>query len=329
MREPAIEQSVMWRKITAFGLRVSAFLRASAFGLRISALLFSTLTGFAALDTSPPATPREFFNVGTQQLGAGKLREAEASLETALASQDQRLQSPALYNVGLVRFRQGVEELKKGPPAKPTAARGQSAAQQADAAVRQAEDALAGNDVQTMVAAYLRGRGVRKELKAATEAVRRALKVYGAALSKWERSSGDFKSALELDSANSDARHNAEVLDRCIAKLVDSVRELQQAANGMGDKKQQLGDLMKQLKGRIPAPDMPPGAAGDEEEDEDQPLGPKPDQEEGPAKEGKEMALSPEQAGWLLEGYKLDTERRLPMGGVEPGQPKDRSRPTW
>ena len=319
----------MWRKMTAFRLRVSACLRTSDFGLRISALLVSTLTAFAVPDTSPPDTPREFFNAGTRQLEAGKLREAEASLESALTSQDQRLQPPALYNVGLVRFRQGVEELKKGPAAKPTAARGQAAIQQADAASHQAEEALAGNDVQVMVAAYLRGRGVRKELKAATEAVRRALKVYSTALSKWERSSGDFKSALELNRADSDARHNAEVLDRCIAKLVDSVLELQQSAKGMGDKKQQLGDLMKQLKGRIPAPDMPPGAAGDDEEDEEQPLGPKPGQEEGPTKEGREMVLSPEQAGWLLDGYRLDSERRLPMGGANPGQPKDRTRPTW
>ena len=319
----------MWRKMTAFGLRVSACLRTSDFGLRISALLVSTLTAFAVPDTSPPDTPREFFNAGTRQLEAGKLREAEASLESALTSQDQRLQPPTLYNVGLVRFRQGVEELKKGPAAKPTAARGQAAIQQADAASHQAEEALAGNDVQVMVAAYLRGRGARKELKAATEAVRRALKVYGTALSKWERSSGDFKSALELNRADSDARHNAEVLDRCIAKLVDSVLELQQSAKGMGDKKQQLGELMKQLKGRIPAPDMPPGAAGDDEEDEEQPLGPKPGQEEGPTKEGREMVLSPEQAGWLLDGYRLDSERRLPMGGANPGQPKDRTRPTW
>jgi hypothetical protein len=313
----------MSRKMTAFGLRVSAF------GVRICAILVSTLTAFAADETSPPETPREFFNAGTRQLNAGKLREAEASLESAVASQDQRLQPPALYNVGLVRFRQGVEELKKGPAAKPTAARGQAATRQADGALQQAEEALAGNNVPQMVAAYMRGRGARKELKAATEAVRRALKVHGAALSKWERSSGDFKSTLELNSADSDARHNSEVLDRCIAKLVDSLLELQQSAKGMGDKKQQLGDLLKQLKGRIPAPDMPPGAAGEDEEDEEQPLGPKPDQEEGPSKEGKEMALSPEQAGWLLEGYKLDSERRLPMGGVDPGKPKDRSRPTW
>ena len=86
---------------------------------------------------------------------------------------------------------------------------------------------------------------------------------------------------------------------------------------------------MKKLKGRIPAPNMPPGAAGDDEEEEDQPLGPQPGQEEGPSKDGQEMDLSPEQAGWLLDAYRLDTERRLPMGQGPAAQPRDRSRPTW
>ncbi len=140
---------------------------------------------------------------------------------------------------------------------------------------------------------------------------------------------GDFKSTLELNSADADAQHNAEVVDRCIAKLVDSLRELQQCANGMCDKNQQLGEALKKLKGRIPAPDMPPGAAGEEEEEEEQPLGPQPGQEEGPSKDGKEMPLSPEQAGWLLEAYRLDSERRLPMGQGPTAEPRDRSRPTW
>ena len=195
--------------------------------------------------------------------------------------------------------------------------------------LRQAEAALAGNDLEKMVAAYMRGRGVRKELKAATQAVQRAQKAYGTTLARWERSSGDFKSALELKATDADARHNAEVLDRCIAKLVDSLRELQQCANGMCDKKNQLGDALKKLKGRIPAPDMPPGAAGDEEEEEEQPFGQKPGQEEGPSKEGQEMQVSPEQAGWLLDAYRLDSERRLPMGTGPEAQPKDRVRPTW
>ena len=317
-------------------LRTAIGLRPSDFGLGTSILpLLLALTALAASpsapapEPAPPATPREFYNAGARQLRAGKLREAEASLESALASQNQRLQPPALYNLGLVRFGQGIEQLKKGPQAKPTVERGQSTAQQADAALRQANEALGGNDVQKMVAAYMRGRGTRKELKAATEAVRRALQVYGVVLARWERSSGDFKSAAELNTADSDARNNSEVLDRLIAKLVDSIREMQQCSNGMCDKGKQLGEALKKLKGRIPAPDMPPGAAGDDEEDEDQPLGPKPGQEEGPSKDGNEMPLSQEQAGWLLDAYKLDSERRLPMGQGPAAEPKDRSRPTW
>ena len=236
-----------------------------------------------------PSTPREFYNAGSRQLGAGKLREAEASLESVLASQNQRLQPPALYNLGLVRFGQGVEQLKKGPPAKPTVARGQGAAQQADAALRQADEALGGNDVQKMVAAYMRGRGARKELKAATEAVRRALQVHGAALARWERSLGDFKSTLELDSANPDARHNAEVLDRCIAKLVDSLREMQQCANGMCDKGQQLGEASRNSKGASPLPTCLPVPPAMTRKKRSCRSGPKPGQEEGPSRDGKEM----------------------------------------
>src|ERR1035437_329320 len=260
----------------AFALRPSTFFRVSAFGLRASPLLLALIAApvfGAAPEPAPPSTPREFYDAGTRELSTCKLREAEASLETALASQNQRLQPPALYNLGHVRFRQGVEQLKKSPPAKPTADRARASAQQADAALRQAEEALAGNDVQKMVAAYLRGRGARKELKAATEAVRRALQAYGAVLSRWERASGDFKSAAELNSADADARSNSELMDRYIAKLVDSLHELEQSANGAGDKKDKLGDALKKLKGRIPAPDMPPGAAGDDEDAGDQPLG--------------------------------------------------------
>jgi hypothetical protein len=166
-------------------------------------------------------------------------------------------------------------------------------------------------------------------LKAATEAVRRALDTHGVALRKWERAWGDFKSVVELNSSDGDAQHNAEVMDRNIAKLIDSLRQLQQAAAMLGDKNQQLGEKLKQLKGKIPASQMPPGAAGDDDEDEQNPFGPKPEGKEGPSKNGEEMTLSPEQAGWLLEGFKLDSERRLPMSQGQPGQPRDRSKPTW
>jgi hypothetical protein len=274
-----------------------------------------------------PSTPRESFNAGTRMLRQGKLREAEAFLESALASQRERLAPPALYNLGHVRFGQGTEELKKSPSAGPTVARGRAAVQQAGEAIGLADEALAGNDVQKMVAAYLRGRGARKELKAATEAVRRALGAHGAALAKWQRASGDFRSTVELNAADADARLNADTVDRCIAKLVDMIREMQQCSGGMGDKNKELGEKLKQLKGRIPGGELP--GAGDEDEDEDFPFGPQPGQEEGPSKDGKEMPLSAEQAGWLLDGYKLGNDRRLPMAQEKEGKPRDRVRPTW
>ena len=317
---------------------MSAFRRPRSIRPARAGLAGLILAGFALAASSPPqpaelsapATPREFFNAGTQKLREGKLRDAEALLEAALASQSQPLQPPALYNLGHVRFGQGAEELKKGPAAAPTAARGRAAAARADEGTRAADAALAGDDVQQMVAAYLRGRGARRELKAATKVVQRALETHGAALRKWERSSGDFKGDFELNQLDTDARQNADTVDRCIARLVDTLRELQQTAMTMGNKNDQLGEKLKQLKGRIPAPDMPPGAAGEDEEDEDQPNGPKPDLKEGASREGEEMmTLTPEQAAWLLEGFKLDSERRLPMGQKDTAEPRDPSRRTW
>jgi tetratricopeptide (TPR) repeat protein len=282
-----------------------------------------------APEPPPPASPREYFNAGTEKLRAGKLREAEALLESALASQKERLQPPALYNLGHVRFQAGTEELKKGPPGGQAASQGRAAASNADDAIRAADQALAGDELQKLVEAYVNGRGARKELKAAREVVKRAMQSYGAALAQWQRASGDFKSTTELNTADADARQNAEVVDRCIAKLVDSLQELQQLANAMGDKNQDLGQKLKKIKGRLPDSDAPPGGPGDDDEDEDQPLGPRPGQKEGASKDGEQMTLSPEQAGWLLDGYKLDSERRLPMGQGKEGDPHKRPQKTW
>jgi tetratricopeptide (TPR) repeat protein len=279
--------------------------------------------------TAAPNTPREFYNEGTRQLSAGKLREAESFFESALASQKESLQVPTLYNLGHVRFDQGIEELKKGPSAGKTSGRVRAAADQAAGAIQSVDEALAGDDVQKMVAAYQRGRGARKELRAATEAVRKALEQCGAALTRWQRSSGDFKSAVELKSAETEALENADTVDRCIAALVDSVRELQQCNKGMCEKKDELGQKMKKLKGKIPAPDMPPGAAGEDEDEEDPQLGKQLGQKEGPSKEGKEIMLSPEMAAWLLQGFKLDYDRRLPMMRPAEGKPSESTRPTW
>lgn len=279
-------------------------------------------------EVAPPKTAREFFNAGTAKLKEGKLKEAEALLETALAKQSEQIQPNALYNLGHIRYDEGLEELKKSMSAGTATGTAGMAADHAGEAVRIADDALAGNEMDKLVAAYLNGRGRRKELKAATKAVKDALSTYGNALRKWERSSGDFKSALELQQTDKDSRHNAEVVDQSIAKLVDAISQMRQAMAMMGQQSKTLGEKMKQLKGRIPASQMPPGAPGDDEEEEDTPMGKDPAQKEGASKNGQEMNLSPEQAGWMLDGFKLG-DKRLPMAQGEEGKPRDRARSPW
>src|SRR6185436_2087316 len=88
----------------------------SAFGFRtllaLSVLCIATRAGAAkpasAASEPAPSTPREFFNAGTKQLHERKLREEEAFFESTLASQQPRFQPAALYNLGHVRFGQGV-----------------------------------------------------------------------------------------------------------------------------------------------------------------------------------------------------------------------------
>jgi len=335
------------------GIRISDFFRISDFGFRISVLglrFCTTALSFAAClsasaaaptnATAPPepepVTARDCFNAGTRQLRDGKLREAEALLQDALARQEAKLQPPALYNLGHVRFGQGKEELKKSLSAEAAGGQGRTATRRAAQAIDRGVDALGGNDLQKLVLAYLNGRGARRQLLAATAAVSRALETHGAALRKWQRALGDFRGAAELNPADTNAQHNAECVEREIARLVDSLRELQQMAAAMGATQPELDRILQQLKGRIPQSLMPPGAAGEEEDEGEAGQGTRPDSRdfptgsrEGPAKEGAETIISPEAARWLLEAFNPDGNRRLPMGMDEQAQPKDRNRRNW
>ena len=287
---------------------------------------------------SPPPvaqeTARGLYNAGTENLRAGKWNDAETFFESSLSKQDERVQPAALFNLGHVRFAQGSEELKKSPPAGAITKRARAAADAGADAIQKATDALAGNDVQQMVEAYLNGRGVRKEMRAATTAVQRAMEAYGKTLVKWERSLNDFSSAAELNPADTNAAHNAEIIAQAIAKLVDSIREMQQAAGGLNGKQAQLNGLLSQLKGRIPAPNAPPGAAGEEADEGDDGDGTLPESlsglKESTTGGGPETGLkiSPEAAAQLLNGIQPDG-KQLPMGQGETGKPKNRSGRIW
>ncbi len=304
------------------------FLPQKKFALLIALTIGCRAWAGEATNAVVPVTARDFYNAGTELLAAKKYADAERMFQSSLAEQDERVQPPALYNLGHTRFAEGVELLKKGPDAQKALAQGDEATTAGASAVRSAESALAGNDLSRMITAYIEGRGARHKLNAAAKAVKAAMETYGKTLSKWQRAVDDFKSAAELNPANTNARHNAEVVDQDIAKLVDSLRKMQEMAGKIAGQKQQLGPLLSKLKGQIPAPDAPPGGPGDGDEDDDG--GVQPDslqgKEENAGRDGQQMRipLSPDQAGQILDGISLDGSRRLPMSDKPGAKPKDK-----
>lgn len=279
-----------------------------------------------------PEKPREFYNAGTEQLRAGKLRDAEVALMTAAARDEDRVQSYALYNLGHTRFKQGVEALKKSPDPQATRQRGEAAGELADRAIQQADEALASREASSLLGAYMNGRGARKELREAMKALDKALEAHRITLLRWQRASGDFKSTYELTPTLDDARFNGQIVDRHLAKLVDQQEQLMQCMGGMGKKLADLKLKLGQMKGQMPGGTLPKG--GDDDEDEDEEPGGKRDpkdeegkgnkQEKESAPKGPRMALTQEEAAMMLNSFKLDANRKLPMGDRETAKPQDK-----
>jgi hypothetical protein len=280
--------------------------------------------------TNAPVTPREFYNEGTARLKEGKWNEAETALQTAVAANLDAVQAPALYNLGHARFRQGVEALKKAPDAAATQGQGQRALDRAEDAIQSARSALATELEQNLVSAYLRGRGARREMKAALAAVKKAVETHGAVLLRWQRAAGDFRSAAELQPKDEDARFNAEVVDRNLAGLVDQLQIMQAMMQSMGQKNQELRKLMMELKSKMPDGKKPGDEEGEEEEDEDKPpKKPERGEEEKAAQQGREMMMTWEEAMRLLQALKLDSSRKLPLGLQQTDKPQNRKGREW
>ncbi|HEX9048688.1 MAG TPA: VWA domain-containing protein, partial [Verrucomicrobiae bacterium] len=287
----------------------------------------------AEVDTNAavPVTARDFYNTGTKLLADKKFAEAEKMFGLALATKDERVLTASVYNLGHVRFDDGAELLKKGPDAQKVSRQGQAALAAGESALHQGESALAENNLEKMINAYLAGHGARRDLRAAEKAVQAALETYGATLQKWRRAADDFHSAAELNPADTNANYNAQIVENGIAKLVDSVRKMQEMMNGMGKQREQLGKMLSKLKGQMPGQNAPPGAAGDDD-DED---GMKPDnlsgKEESGGRQGDEIKvpLSPDQAGQVLDGLGLDGTRRLEMSDKQGKPAAERKGRNW
>ncbi len=281
-----------------------------------------------ATNVVPPVTARDFYNAGTRLLAGKKYDDAEKLFQSAVAAQDEPVQPAAVYNLGHARFAEGAELIKKGPDAQKVSARGHAASAAGEQAIRRSESALADNNLDRMIAAYLEGRGARRELRDAEKAVAAAMEIYGKTLQKWQRAADDFKSAAELNPADTNATQNAEIVERDLAQLVDSLRKMQAMLGAMGKQRADLGKLLGRLKGQIPGPNAPPGAPGEDgEEDDNGKNGKHPEdlvgQKENASLQGKEespSALSPDQAGQILEGLSIDGGRRLSMSDQE-GRP--------
>lgn len=264
-----------------------------------------------------PVTARDFYNAGTELLAAKKFTEAEQMYLSALAAQDERVQPPALYNLGQARFADGLAALKKGPSSQSIDAQGNQADSEAASAIQQGQAALAENDLSKLIAAYMSGLGARRDVRSAEAAVRQAMQTYGETLRKWQQADDDFKSAAELNPADTAAARNAQIVEQYIARLVDSLRQMQMLGGKLGDKHKKLNELLKQIGGRIPKPNLPPGAPGDKDQDEDGEIRPESLQgmEEGATRTDNsiESRLSRDEAAQILNGIPVDAAERLMM----------------
>jgi len=261
------------------------------------------------------------YNEGTRKLHEGDFTEAEMLLYSAVRGNDPRVQPTALYNLGLARFAIGVELLEDGPDARTVGRNAVASAAAADGALQAGLTAMQQGEQQALIRAYLRGRGAARRLNEARKALQEALNVCGTALSRWQRASGDFHSTAEL-AEDPDAVHNADVVDRHIARLVDSIQQMQSMMEGMQETMQGLQEMLEGLRGMIPD-DL--GEPGPGEDGEDWPEGLREGMEEGRGSEGREIPISPEDAQRLLESFQLDRGHTLPMGFEEEAEPKDRT----
>ena len=181
-----------------------------------------------------------------------------------------------------------------------------------------------------IIAAYRRGRGARKELKSTSIAVKKAMETHSSVLLKWQRASGDFKSAFELNPADSAARTNGDFVDASIAQLIDMLQREQNSSMFLKGDSEKIKNMMAELKKRLPKDsEEAKDDGGDEDEENDKPKEPKKGDQEAPAQEGKEKQMDRDEAMRLIEALKLDSNRKLPLGMEQTGTPKDNNGRNW
>ena len=295
----------------------------AAIALLIAAPVFAAQRG--ALD---------LYNEGVGALRRGELREAESTLREAAQTNSPAVQPLALYNLGHVRFQQGKETLKGEGNRQQLLNSAEAAAAVAQEAIRSSQESLKGGALEEIIGAYMEARSARKQLRTSRDETTRAMDLQGSALWRWRRSVGDFHSAQELDPSNKDASFNADVVERHIKELLKSLDKVKEQNESLSEQRQKLGELMKEMRGKIPkSMQRQSDSEEDEEDDEEekQPDGQKEEENQKPPKAGSkqeqriggEREVSQDMAKLLKEMLK---RRTMQLGdkedGLRPGEKK-------
>lgn len=292
--------------------------------LAIAALLTATLH-------AAPRTARELYNAGLQKMRDGDLKEAESLLRNAASLGQETVVTPALYNLGHVRFSQGKETLKGEGNRQQLLDTGSAATALAEEVLRSKKPiAEQSTDVQDIVEAYLEARAARKQLRASRDANTRGLDLLGTALGKWRRSVGDFRSAAELEPVDSDAPFNADVVERHIQELLKFKEQVEKQAAEVEKMREELKKMMGKLRSKIPPEMMQEGDGEEEDEESEEEKGKNPKDKTGEKQEqriGGEREISPEMSKWLKEALKQRTMNITPDGQPAGGDPSNEPDP--
>lgn len=288
-------------------------------------LRFIAIAVFAAAATSPVAKPtaRELYNEGLDKMRLKDFREAERSFIDAARSNNDAVQPVATYNLGHVRFLQGEETLAGQGNRQQLLSSNEAVSAVAEEVLRSGNKALKeSEEVQELIAAYNEARATRKSLRASGKETTRAFDLLGSALGRWRKSVDNFRSAHELDPANSDASFNAGVVEMHIAEQLKFQKQLQENGDGMTQKRKELTELMKKLRGKIPKEFQREtegeGDEEDEEEEEKEGKGEKEKEQKGKQEQrlGGDRELDPE----ILKMLKEKIQPRTMSPGNDPGE---------
>jgi len=276
---------------------------------------------------------RELHNLGTQRLADNELSGSEDALRASLARDQDKLRPDTLHNLGHVRFGKGRAILggkTKGEVTDVSIAR--SYVEAADADISDIEDMIKyldkakaekrEPDYVPAISALSSGINTYKTMKKTSiPEADKQLNQRGSVNSTWTRSLGDFRGAVELNAADTDAKTNADRIEELLRQLRRETEALLEAQSDQRKKLDELRKAITELIKRIPPEKLPEGEGdGDEEDDFGQGKKPKGGSGNQQSEEGNEGKMTDQEARSTLESLRDELGRKMSTTGGKGGQ---------